>query len=90
MEPLASKEGASSLNEDEIPKGLVGVDDALSDEVAEAAPHGTDTPRRMREAVRQRSKFFAKALADTSVPHQPLRLETLAQLSCRCQMGVFL
>lgn len=62
----------------------------MSDEVVADARQRTNTPRRTREAARQRSKFFAKALADTSVPHQPLRLETIAQLSCRCQMEVLL
>ena len=69
---------------------LVDVGDATSGEVVGATALRTNTPRRTREAVRQRSKFSAKAWPDTSVPHQPLRVETLAQLSCRCQMGVLL
>ena len=66
------------------------VSDATSGEVVSVTLHGTNTPQRTREAVRHRSKFSAVAWPDTSVPHQPLRVETLAQLSCRCQMGVLL
>jgi hypothetical protein len=88
MEPLVLQEGVGSFKGDEIPKVQVDVGDATSGEVVSVTLHGTNTPQRTREAARQRSKFFTKAWPDTSVPHQPLRMETIAQLSCRCQMGV--
>ena len=77
------------MNGGELPHVLAGAGDARSEEVAAVSPRGTNAQRRTRVAVRQRSKLSAKAWSDTSVPHQPLRVETIAQLSYRCQIRVF-